>query len=537
MGNKILQIVDVPTWAIEKLSKPIREYNNHFNWNVLYIHPKDLENGKVDLNKIKDEIIKADIVDIQYWRLASQLLELIPELKAKKIVLTHHNEKNLLSYDWSDIDVHIAKTKYSYDVLEEKYPNATIEYIPNTFDFNEFKYVENYDYDKKIVGYVGRIVPWKGFKEIAMACKELGYELMIMGKQDKADYWQEVQNELGEEYLLKGIDWSFFNCPDEERASFYENISVYVGNSGDKHEVGPLGVIEAMASGIPVVSSPAGIMADIGKHRENAMIFPYGNYEEMKNFIREVIENKELRKSLREKGWQTIKSYNHEQMAEAYNKIYFKLLSEKDVVSVVVPFTIERERNVIEILKALNNQTYKDIEFIGILDEESASLESLDEEVKALNLNFPYRFFITDKYGYNLALSRNIGVIMSNGNYIMLNDSRMLPAPDAIEKFVEVLEKSKSKTWVFGDKGTEKKTFVENFSMINRGNLIKTGMFNERVCEYGGMSQELRERFASNGFEFVYVPEAKATQLSKSGLSYRRDSIIRMKNLLNKLGL
>lgn len=538
MKVNILQIVDTYSWAIGTLSKAIMKYNPQYHWDSLELHPKDLERGKYDLNKIKEKILNTDIVDIQYWRTASQLFDLIPELKEKKVILTHHNEKNLLSADWKYVTAHVVKTKYSQKIIEEAYPNAITSYIPNSYDPNVYKYFNDYDNKKQIVGYVGRITPWKGLKEIVRACHELGYKLMIMGKHDKPDYWQEIVNELGEQVIFDTIDWSYLNCDDSEKSDFYKEISVYVGNSGPEHEVGTLGLIEAMAMGIPVVSSPAGIVADMGIHRENMMVFPYGNYEEMKAFIKEVIETPELREKLRDNGWKTIKAYNDERMAYSYSNLFNEILFDDDLVSVIIPATFNRQTQVEEILKSLESQTYRNIEALVCWDEEEVTeptIRTLYESTDQFNIQV--RHLSTNAKGYNLAMARNLAIIEAKGEYLMFCDSRMCPEKDAVEKMVSAMWRGTSKTWVFGEKGGNKTTFVENFSMVKRKEFVLGGMFNERVNEYGGMSQEIRERYASQGFEYVYLPEAKARQLIKSSMSDKRDSILRMKNLLYKLDL
>ena len=61
-------------------------------------------------------------------------------------------------------------------------------------------------------------------------------------------------------------------------------------------------------------------------------------------------------------------------------------------------------------------------------------------------------------------------------------------------------------------------------------------MFNERINEYGGMSQEVRERMKLLGYSFIYVPEAKVSQMLSSHSSIeKRKGIVKMKNLLWKL--
>lgn len=529
--KKILQIVDVPDWAIGSLSKAIIKYNRRFDWRQIAVHPKDLERNAVDLGPVREAIIWADLIDAQYWRTLSQLLEKIPELKNKKIVLTHHNEKNLLSADWQDVTLHIGKTEKSMKVLNERYPGKVI-YIPNSFDHTFFHYNETYPPAEPAVGYVGRVVPWKGLKEIARACFELGYKVKFMGKMDKPSYFEEIPLPHRE-----NIDFEFFDCEDEERENFYKTLTCYAGNSGDGREVGTLGFIEAMACGVPVVTTPAGLAADMVKDGENAVLIPFDDYEALKAGIKKLVEDVEFAKKIREGGWQTIKNYNDEIMARRYRRAFNSLFhGDKKLVSVVIPATHERRSQVVKILEALDKSHYQQVEAIVIWDEVPDGVT--DKPLDAASLGIPVLEFYTGRDGYNLAMARNLGVIWAEGQYLMFCDSRMCPEPDAVLNFVSKIEEyPDNPVWLFGEKGGNKKTFVENFSFIRRRDLVEAGLFNERIDAYGGMSQELRGRFGAQGFNFIYCPSARATQLTKSGLSGRRDDVIKMKNILHKLDL
>ncbi len=535
--KKIFQIVDTYGWAIDTLAVSVVKACPHFDWRRMAVHPKDLERGKVNIEEIRESILWADVIDMQYWRVCSQLMELIPELKTKPIFLTHHNEKNILSYPWTSNIIHVVETAESERILREAYPDATIHLVLNSYDHRKFKYNMEYPPADRAVGYVGRVVPWKGLKDVARACYELGYPLMMMGKIDKPDYFAEIPVEH-----RQNMDMSFVNCEEQDRPDFYKNITCYVGNSGSGRETGPLGLIEAMGSGVPCVSTSAGIAADIGEHEENMMLVDYDDYDGLKDAISQVMESPTIQQRLRKNAWETVRGLNEERRGMTVRGFFNEFLYKDELVSAVIVATPERQDNVMKILEALKTSTYKTIEAVVVFDQALDPDEVVVRTKEAVReIPFPVHVLTTNSYGdYMLAKARNLGVIQADGEYILFLDSRMLPEPTAIEEFLKVLREGgkDAKVWVFGEKGGEKKTFVENFSMVRRSNFIRAGMCNERINRWGGMSQELRSRFASQGFAFGYVPYARATQLCKSSMSAeKRDGMIEMKNLLNKLNL
>ena len=143
-----------------------------------------------------------------------------------------------------------------------------------------------------------------------------------------------------------------------------------------------------------------------------------------------------------------------------------------------------------------------------------------------------------EKYPYNLAKARNLAIIEAEGKYLIFNDSRLKPEQDIIRQFVQRLEDSLSgkKRWIFGDKGGGKNSFVENFSATKRQDIIEFGMFPEFIMQYGGMTQEIRNRWKKQGGEFIYHPTAMAEEIKSSKMTdKKRLDIVKSKNLINKL--
>lgn len=516
---KVLQIVDSKGWAIDRLARLIVKYNPQFIFKTVYVHPREVEAGVEEVRKLMDW---ADVIDFQYWNTARQLLELIPELRNKKTVLSHHNQKDLLGADWTGIKAHVAHTEKSAQVLAAEGGYENIHLVPYGIDLNYFTYNQDYKQTVPTVGYCGRITPWKGLRELARACHELGVRLLFMGKMDKRDYWETIP-----EPHRAHIDFSYMDASDEDRINFYRELTIYVGNSGDGREEGTQGLLEAMACGVPVVTTPSGMAADIVEDGVNGIITAFGDYEALKGNIARLLENDGQREELRKKAWNTIKLYTEERMAWEFDKIYHSVLSTLPLVSVIVPVYNGIE-NVVKILNAMQESVnfYDHFELVIADDGSDDGLHGRIQNFREI-YDFPIKYThttpratVSDIKPYHLAEARNRGVIAAQGEFLMFCDSRMKPEPSAITNFMKkMIEKKKEKVWLFGDKGANKNAFVENFSMIRRDFLIRAGMFNERVDRYGGMSQELRARFQWQGFEPIYVPEAKAEVLSGSHLT------------------
>lgn len=108
-------------------------------------------------------------------------------------------------------------------------------------------------------------------------------------------------------------------------AKYYNALDLYLITS--RIEGGPKQILEAWASGIPVVSSKVGMVPDIAKDGENALLTEIEDVNQITYKTREVIENEELKKELINNGLKAVQDYSWEKISrEYYNKIYQKVL-------------------------------------------------------------------------------------------------------------------------------------------------------------------------------------------------------------------
>lgn len=525
---KILFVPDIPNWAIGGLVNAKVKYLQHHDCKIVPVHPRDAISRADEFLKIVQDF-EPDIICYEYFRSASQLIQTKPELKQYKSILVHHNQRDKALYhaDWNELGINtiVTHTNKCREKLEKKgYFN--VETINHGIDLDFFSYYGKEPEDPTI-GYVGRVCPWKGLREIAEVSKELkdekglDYPVMMMGKIDKADYWATVPQER--------LRFDFMDCPNEERANAYKAMTIYVGNSEDDYEEGTLPFLEALATGVPVITTLNGVARDIIKDEYNALVVDFKDKEGLKTQIERLMGDKELRAKLRKNGWNTVKNMTERKMAWEYSKLFNKVMYKQDLVSVIIPTTFDRLEETKNILTALENQAHQAIEPIIVWDEEI--LGDVDKKYILKSYKLSVKNLFTNKQGYNLAMARNIGAIEAEGKYLMFCDSRLKPDKEAIETFVQSHSNMEAgRIWYFGDKGSQKQSFVENFSFISKADFVRFGFFLERIDKYGGMSQEVRTRWIKQGGTFLYIDNAKAEQIkSSSQNSKRKKDIIDMK--------
>lgn len=525
---RILEIVDVENWAIGKLAKVIQEENPHHKIEILAIHPKDYRNNPENWNGIfsaKVNEFNPDIIHFHYWDTA-QSLSALDICKDRKKILTHHNQKNLLSHKWENIDRLVVHTQKAKNILEEAgYWNVDV--IQHGIDIEKYKFNDEYDYDNRLIGYIGRIVPWKGLYEILSVAKDLNTEVLMMGRIDKGDYWAKCQ-EFDEQMDIR------FDTPEDRKVEVIHEMAVYVGNSEDNIEEGTLGLLEAMACGIPVITTPAGEANDIIKDKVNGLLINFNDKENLKFALETFYKmSKEEKEKMRVNAWNTVRQLSKQIMGRKYEKTYYSLFNPNDLVSVIIP-SCKRSDTIINVLNAYTRQAGKNpIELIVAVD----SGFDLDYEEKLLewrkNNDIPIKWFYTGNEGYGLAQARNEAVFKAKGNYLIFNDDRFIPESNAVNVFVNRIKEIKDKIVVWGDKGAGKRDFIENFFIIRKKHLLDVGMFNERINEYGGQSQEFRDRLIRNDFVRIYDNNAIATtQFGTHNKSKKRYELFRMKQKL-----
>lgn len=104
----------------------------------------------------------------------------------------------------------------------------------------------------------------------------------------------------------------------------YNILDLYLVTS--RAEGGPQALLEAMATGVPIVTTDVGMVPTLIKNNSNGLIAEIENTEEIFQYSKNILTDSNLRQKLIFNGQKTVKNYSWEQIAkEYYTKIYLKI--------------------------------------------------------------------------------------------------------------------------------------------------------------------------------------------------------------------
>lgn len=213
--------------------------------------------------------------------------------------------------------------------VEELCPNDRTEVIPMGCDIELFsadKRIDNFfkQGDKKVVLFVGRLAEKKGVTYLVEAMKQVqGAVLVIVGKGDREEELRRQAKGLEDKISFIGPR------THEELSVIYASADILVAPSitakdGDK-EGFPLTIIEAMASGLPVIASRTGGVTDGLTDEVNGLLVEEKDVDQIARLINRLIQDGELRKTLAQNAYETAQKYSYKNIASRY----FELIENK----------------------------------------------------------------------------------------------------------------------------------------------------------------------------------------------------------------
>jgi glycosyltransferase involved in cell wall biosynthesis len=247
--------------------------------------------------------------------------------------------KYLLNKILSYADVIISPSEYYINEsrLLSRYRDKIVV-IPNGVNIDEFNIPyskeecrEKLDLplDVKIILFLSGLNPHKGPDVLVRAMPKIlkkvsDAKLVFVGGGGMREELERLCKRLGIEKNVK-----FAGFVEENMKSFYYKAAdVFCLPSVMKSEVFPIVLLEASASGLPMVVSDLDTFKCIIEDGYNGIVTKRGDEKNLADAIIYLLENKEVREKMGINGRKKVKDYSWERIAEMTEKIYLNLIGE-----------------------------------------------------------------------------------------------------------------------------------------------------------------------------------------------------------------
>ncbi len=179
-------------------------------------------------------------------------------------------------------------------------------------------------HDNLVIGTVAALVGHKDYPTLleaaAIVCKKISnVTFCAVGEGPDREKLEEIHGKLGlgRRFLFLGFQ--------SDISRFYALFDVFVLAS-HKEGLGTA-ILEAMASGIPVVATDAGGIPEIVEHGSNGLLVPRQDPASLANEIIRLTQDPDLRQRLVAGGLQTVKRFSIEGTVRSHLVLYQELLT------------------------------------------------------------------------------------------------------------------------------------------------------------------------------------------------------------------
>lgn len=233
--------------------------------------------------------------------------------RARKIIaVSEYTKKDIIK----QFDVKEGKVEMIYEGVSEIFETKCLTKLGAT------ELLDKYKIKNPFILYLGNAYPHKNLEKLIDVSLKLKKDypdlnLVLVGKEDY--FYKRLKNYA--QKIKAPVIFAGF-VPDEDLEVFFKEALCYVFPSF--YEGFGLPPLEAMTQGCPVVSSQESCLPEILE--DAAMYFDPKNEDDMIKNIKKVINSKDLREELIEKGFQQYKKFSWDKAAEETVGVYRKIL-------------------------------------------------------------------------------------------------------------------------------------------------------------------------------------------------------------------
>jgi glycosyltransferase involved in cell wall biosynthesis len=317
---------DVEAWLV-----PVNPPPPHLlRWthNVKYV--RTIVNELTYVPLLVRELSRADVVHVFSASYASFLLAplpamLIAQALGKPVVLNyrsgeapdHLQRSSIARKAIAGVDLNIVPSRFLVDVFRDFGIDASI--IPNIVDPDVFRYRERDPIRPRLVStrnfdaLYNVAATIRSFRIVQDRWPEAALTLVGGGPQETE------LRALVEQLRLRNVTFVGRVRP-EEIAGFYDANDIYIQSPNIDNM--PTSVLEAFASGLPVVSTEAGGVPAILTHGTHGLLASLADYETMGHHVVRLLDNPDYARALARNAYQTTHACTWPAVREQWVRAY-----------------------------------------------------------------------------------------------------------------------------------------------------------------------------------------------------------------------
>lgn len=183
--------------------------------------------------------------------------------------------------------------------------------------------IKHYPDNEFLIIHVGRIAKEKNVSVLIEAgrllCKRgFNFKLVIIGDGPARAELQSMVRKLG---LQRHIEFAG-HVPEEQLCKYYASADLFV--TASTVETQGIVLLEAMASGCPVIGANAGAIPELVRDGDNGFLFEPGNAGMLANLIEGMLKDEDL-KGMKRQCLRTIREHSIESVAKRFEGFYREL--------------------------------------------------------------------------------------------------------------------------------------------------------------------------------------------------------------------
>jgi glycosyltransferase involved in cell wall biosynthesis len=300
----------------------------------------------------KEEILRADVIQSFGWLSFSSLIAAsLKFIRGKPFVLSPIFSPYYLWYVW-DVKLYrwvfgpsiiryadflTPQTDFERDKLIQLgvSPDRT-QVLPNAIESDSYKKLPDpivfrnkygIGFDEKIILFVGTLTRFKGLNQVVLAL------LDVLRKIKKVKLVLIGPNVHNASAMLRHVNSSDIRDHTIITGPLKAKSLIYAYSAADifvfptiKETFGSV-ILEAAASGLPIVCTRTGVAPEIITHGENGLFVDYGNVDQISNAIIRVLTDSNFKRKAEKRREFILKKYDHKKEIDQYEKIYSQLAS------------------------------------------------------------------------------------------------------------------------------------------------------------------------------------------------------------------